>query len=509
MPLYELLQWGAAITGLVFLFAFGAIVGSFLNVVAYRLPEGQGLIDPPSSCPVCGTRLSWRENLPIVGWIRLGGRCRYCRSRISVRYPLVELLVAVLFGGSFALWFMEPSALALLDPSVGLLQPDFARADLLRVWPTYALVLLLIGSLIAITLIDARTFLIPLSIPWLATGVAAAAHPLHAGWLTATGWAERVARNTGHPWTIPTPEGPLLGLTVGASAGLGLSVLLLRLGAIPRSFDDYEEWERRAEEAERSARGVGPEEARAADLPIEDAEPSPRELLVRTLLLTGPALAFMLVGAVAGRAAGEPMLGVGGGAAVGLVIGVVLRNRAAGSGAADGEADGEPAWLQYPHARRETLKELLFLAPVLVGAGIGWGFAPLGGGLIAVPPLWLAALGGSALGYLAGGAIVWAVRILGTLAFGKEAMGLGDVHLMAAVGAVLGWADPLLAFVTAPFLGLAWAAMGAAFRAAGKGMGSAMPFGPHLAAATLLVVFCKPGYEALLSAIAGRAIDLH
>ncbi|MDP6987275.1 MAG: A24 family peptidase, partial [Phycisphaerales bacterium] len=114
------------------------------------------------------------------------------------------------------------------------------------------------------------------------------------------------------------------------------------------------------------------------------------------------------------------------------------------------------------------------------------------GAIDGVPPRWLQAVGGSLLGYLAGGGIVWAVRFFGTLAFGREAMGLGDVHLLAAVGAVFGWFLPIIIFFIAPFLGLAWtvaATLGNRFRG---GVKRELPYGPHLAAATVLVFFGQP-----------------
>jgi leader peptidase (prepilin peptidase)/N-methyltransferase len=82
---------------LVYAGLLGACIGSFLNVVIYRLPLGQSLVSPPSRCPQCGYRLAWFDNLPIVGWLLLGGRCRKCRNRISIQYPLVELITALLF----------------------------------------------------------------------------------------------------------------------------------------------------------------------------------------------------------------------------------------------------------------------------------------------------------------------------------------------------------------------------------------------------------------------------
>jgi leader peptidase (prepilin peptidase)/N-methyltransferase len=74
----------------------GATVGSFLNVVAYRLPRNESLISPGSRCPECGTAIKPYDNIPVLGWLLLRGRCRSCRARISPRYPLVEALTGVL-----------------------------------------------------------------------------------------------------------------------------------------------------------------------------------------------------------------------------------------------------------------------------------------------------------------------------------------------------------------------------------------------------------------------------
>ena len=73
-----------------------ACIGSFLNVVIYRLPRGQSLATPPSRCPKCGYRLKWYDNIPVLGWLLLGGRCRECKNKISIQYPIVELITAVL-----------------------------------------------------------------------------------------------------------------------------------------------------------------------------------------------------------------------------------------------------------------------------------------------------------------------------------------------------------------------------------------------------------------------------
>lgn len=80
-------------------FVWGAVVGSFLNVVIYRLPRGMNLSHPPSRCSACGMGIEKRDNIPILGWVRLKGRCRNCQSWIPIRYPLVEFAIGLLFLG--------------------------------------------------------------------------------------------------------------------------------------------------------------------------------------------------------------------------------------------------------------------------------------------------------------------------------------------------------------------------------------------------------------------------
>ena len=129
----------------------------------------------------------------------------------------------------------------------------------------------------------------------------------------------------------------------------------------------------------------------------------------------------------------------------------------------------------------------------------------LAGSIETMCPVWLDALGGSLLGYLVGGGVVWAVRLFGSLGFGKEAMGLGDVHLMAAVGACVGWVDSVLAFFVAAFVGILLTFYSLSLS---RGVGRAMPYGPSLAIATVLVLLAKPAVELGLSRITGQVVNL-
>jgi len=88
---------------------FGAVIGSFLNVCIYRLPLGRSVVWPGSACAGCGRQLAWYENIPVLSYAALGGRCRTCRMAISPRYPIVEALTGAMFAG--ALWYYGPTAL--------------------------------------------------------------------------------------------------------------------------------------------------------------------------------------------------------------------------------------------------------------------------------------------------------------------------------------------------------------------------------------------------------------
>ncbi len=81
----------------IIVFIFGVVVGSFLNVCIYRIPRGLSIIIPSSRCPTCGNQIRFYDNIPIISYVFLKGRCRYCNSEISIRYPLVEALNAILY----------------------------------------------------------------------------------------------------------------------------------------------------------------------------------------------------------------------------------------------------------------------------------------------------------------------------------------------------------------------------------------------------------------------------
>ncbi|WP_425844266.1 prepilin peptidase [Agrococcus sp. TSP3-2-1] len=101
----------AAVTG-----GFGLLIGSFLNVVIFRVPAGRSIVRPPSSCGGCGVRIRPFDNVPVLSWLLLRGRCRACSAPISPRYPLIELLTGIVFAAvalRFAPWeALEPPSLA-------------------------------------------------------------------------------------------------------------------------------------------------------------------------------------------------------------------------------------------------------------------------------------------------------------------------------------------------------------------------------------------------------------
>ena len=528
---YELYQLAGRGIWLLFIFAFGACAGSLINVLVYRLPRGLGVVSPPSRCPACETRLTWRENIPVFGWIFLRGKCRFCKSQISAEYPLVEAFVGLLLVLAFYLWYFVPVDTSFLGIPIGTIRPEWALADVREgwprtSWPMFITVEVLLALLVAMTLVDAKTSTIPLQLPWAAAITGLIFHVGYAIYLSAN-HSHFASPARGWIWSIPTPGGNIpntphawwwIGASIGGALGLAVSMYLLRKGALRRSFEDYYDWETKAlaELAAKPGRSISstgqsppdslnPTEPTASEpepelKPTDSRRPAPRFFgPVLALVVTLTALAAL--GWFIGDRAGVPRwIGLLVGAiAAPIVAGLVFRRQHPGlaAHASDAMPAGDPSmWIAYPHARREMFKELVFLAPCLLLGFIGGEGASRIWGAGITPPLWLLVLAGVLMGYLIGGGIVWAVRIGGSLAFGKEAMGLGDVHLMAGVGACVGWIDASLAFPLAAFVGLLWWVVSAI---GWRGSSRTMPFGPYLAVATILVLFAKPLIEAGLT----------
>jgi leader peptidase (prepilin peptidase)/N-methyltransferase len=112
----------------------GGCVGSFLNVCIYRLPAGESVVSPPSHCPSCDMAIGWRDNIPVVSWLVLRGRCRGCGARISPQYPLVELVSAAIWVAAAVRYGLQWEALV---------------------------VAIFLTLLLGIALTDARTYIIP------------------------------------------------------------------------------------------------------------------------------------------------------------------------------------------------------------------------------------------------------------------------------------------------------------------------------------------------------------
>jgi leader peptidase (prepilin peptidase)/N-methyltransferase len=136
---------------------WGAVWGSFLNVVIYRLPRGQSVLHPPSHCPGCNARIAWYQNIPVLSYIFLGGRCGRCREAISIRYPLVELTCAAL---ALAVWRH-----VVYNPYI----PSLEAAVL-----SFVFLFFFVLALTAITFIDLEHLIIPnvISLPSVVVGVA-------------------------------------------------------------------------------------------------------------------------------------------------------------------------------------------------------------------------------------------------------------------------------------------------------------------------------------------------
>ena len=122
---------------------FGLVFGSFANVVIWRLPRGESLSHPPSRCPACDTPVAWRDNIPVLSWLLLRGRCRSCAAPISPRYPIVEALVGMLWLHAVLAFGLTPRALVAAIFAYLLVILAFIDLDTMRL--PNALVALLAG----------------------------------------------------------------------------------------------------------------------------------------------------------------------------------------------------------------------------------------------------------------------------------------------------------------------------------------------------------------------------
>jgi len=363
-----------------------------LNVVIYRLPLDMSIVQPGSACPSCGRGIRFYDNIPLISWLLLGRKCRYCKAPISVRYFVVELLTGVVFGVLFFVYFRT-------DLRAGV--DSFINGG----WLIYVATVVLAAGLIAASAIDLQLWVIPIAICWVVTaaGIIASAvsgYIMEPGLIRAYSLFPTATAATGLP-------------ALGAVIGLGISWALLAKGWIKRSYD---------------------------------------------------------------------------------------------SDSADNQSPlGQQVQINH---RGEVLKEVVFLLPVIVCAAGAYFL----GRVLAVssPSLYngwvsfsarpaISGLLGSIWGWFIAGGIVWATRILGTLGFGKEAMGLGDVHLMAAAGAVTGPVPAAAAFFIAPFFGLVWGGYSMIFKKSRQ-----IPYGPFLSLAVLLVIILHDKVLAYLDFILCR-----
>ncbi len=468
--------------------AFGLCVGSFLNVVIYRWPRDLSIRRPLwSFCPHCESTLSWRDNLPVLSYLLLRGRCRYCRAPISLQYPLVELATAFSFLLIFDAFFV-----AKLRDGI---------SDLAADWPILLAHWMLAAGLIVLTVMDLEAYLVDIRVTWL---MAAAGLVLHTLWTP-------FVHDASDGWMRP---GPIqTGLAAAATLGLGIGAICF----LRRSFEATNADEDAPEPA-------GPPASETAAEPVSSSAclqelttpvlPAPSRIwLLAGMggLLVAAYLAIMVVQdhrafadmlepprMVAGRFVPAPVPWIAPGvlrtgAGVVLLF-VALTVFASQPHPQEDEEIIESLHAEAPDSRRNALGELKLLAPaILLMAAVGVMLLTVDGLAGRVDtwlhvravgrwqPLW--GLATALVGWIIGGGLAWATRVLGTLGLGKEALGMGDVHIMAAIGAIAGWSVAFLGFFIASPLALSGILV-IHFRRQSR----ALPYGPWLALGAFLVV---------------------
>jgi len=175
----------------VLVFCFGLVIGSFLNVCIVRIPQHKSIVLPSSACPQCGAKIQPYDNIPVVSWMFLGGRCRNCKARISPMYPIVELMTAALFWGCYRVFGLTVESLK---------------------WAVFSAIM------IVLVFTDLRDFILPDRVNYtglvLALGLSLAVPPTD-------GTAEWLTHHTFHS-SLPAPVLSLADALIGAALGSGL-----------------------------------------------------------------------------------------------------------------------------------------------------------------------------------------------------------------------------------------------------------------------------------------------
>jgi len=315
--------------GYVFTFALGALIGSFLNVVIHRVPRGESIVFPNSTCPKCKNPIKPYDNLPVISWLMLGGKCRRCKEKIAARYPAVELLTGILF----ALTFWAVGFTALLPVA-----------------------LVFVAVMVSLIFIDAEHMILPDVITLPLLGLVVLVRILYPVFFGAEYFADLKYAPLSTLQDFPAWLSALTGAVVGASTGVALLWIASEISSRFRNNAEIEEETdvENDDETDEPIFGMSPEKAR------------------NLKILCG------VIGAIGGA-----------------VLLLTVKN----------------------------------------------------------PPVWLQSLYGAIFGALVGGGFLWLVGEIWKRLRGVEAMGLGDVKMMFAVGALLGWRLTLLSVFLGAFSG--------------------------------------------------------
>lgn len=350
----------------VFAALFGLLIGSFLNVVIHRVPIDKSIVRPGSACPSCGTPIRAFDNIPVISFLLLRGRCRDCGARISIRYPAVELLTGIVFAA--IVWKTGASWAALLEMA-------FASA------------------MIALVFIDARHQLLPNVITYPTFLFALVASTLRAGWGSQIIYAFDFSLIFTSPETaFPVTRAAIIGGLLLSAAVPGF-LLVDKLDLI--LFNKYIEWEEMNEES-------------AGDELLEADRRYSRT--IRAVIL------------------------------IGLLCGI--------------------AWAA---------------ATILLSHDHSPAFENAYDGLLR-----------ACTGAFVAGLVTWWIRAVYFYVRGFEGMGLGDVKMMSAIGAFLGWQG---AFSTLLIGSIAGAVIGGVMAVRSRsGLRTALPLGLFLGAASIFVL---------------------